>query len=347
MKGSDLIDCGRASRACGADAGTIKRWLGEDGASLHRRKDGLFLHWNDLRKCLSKRGLPIPPSLDRGTRVLVVDDDPDILLFLVEELTDALDRPQIATASNGRDALRKLRRLRPDLLVTDLEMPVMGGLELCRLVRLDPRFDRMKILAVTGFDEAPMRWQAGASGADRYLAKPFTLKKLRREVSRLLSAPMKKIMMAALLLVAGCGALRADPGDFGAGLILGSPFGVTAKYFITNTHAVDAGVGDVADDFTAYADYLWHAWDIFPKPKEGRFEGYLGLGGQLRDARHTDDIFGLRTVAGAGYWVQGAPIEIFAELVPVIELSPNDFVQLDGGIGARYYFGRGATANKK
>ena len=147
---------------------------------------------------------------------------------------------------------------------------------------------------------------------------------------------MKKTLLALICLLAAASPLWAQKaGDFGAGVIVGNPTGGTVKYWLSDAHALDAGLG-VSTHFAAYADYLWHAWTILPQPAQGKLGLYFGAGGQVRTFH--DPEFGVRAVVGAAYWLPRAPVEIFVEAVPVFRLSPETSVGLDGGLGARYYF---------
>ena len=147
---------------------------------------------------------------------------------------------------------------------------------------------------------------------------------------------MKYLLLAACLI--GIGATQAQAqkaGDFGAGVILGNPTGGTAKYWLSNSQALDFGLG-YSSRFTIYGDYLWHAWDVLPQPTQGRLPIYLGLGAQFRGFDEGE--VGLRTVAGVAYWLPRHPIEVFLEIVPVIRLTRTESVGLDAGAGLHVYF---------
>jgi hypothetical protein len=147
---------------------------------------------------------------------------------------------------------------------------------------------------------------------------------------------MKIALLAFVCLAAAAGPVWAQKaGDAGAGVILGNPTGATGKLWVTDTQALDAGLG-VSNHFTAYADYLWHGWTVLPQPAQGRLPVYLGLGAQVRTFRDAE--LGIRTVAGVAYWLPNNPVEIFLEIVPVFRVTPGDSVGLDGGLGLRYYF---------
>lgn len=147
---------------------------------------------------------------------------------------------------------------------------------------------------------------------------------------------MKKLVVSGVMLfIFSLPAFSQKKGDFGAGAVLGDPTSVTAKYWLSDTQALDAGLG-YSNRFAVNADYLWHAWKIFPQPEKGKMPGYLGLGFLFRTFSTLE--VGIRTMAGLAYWFPNDPIEIFAELGPVFRLSHGGGVDLNGGIGLRYYF---------
>jgi two-component system response regulator MprA len=124
------------------------------------------------------------------TRVLVVDDDPELRAALTRALS--LDGYAVSAVSNGAKALDAVPELAPDVLVLDVMMPVLGGLEVCR--RLRARGDRTPILVLTARDQVGDRVAGLDAGADDYLAKPFALEELRARLRALLrrAAPVDK-----------------------------------------------------------------------------------------------------------------------------------------------------------
>jgi len=127
-----------------------------------------------------------------------------------------------------------------------------------------------------------------------------------------------------------------ETGSLGAGIILGNPIGPNVKYWFNPNAAIDFGLG-FEKDFTVYTDFLWHEWTLFPQPPQGKLAGYFGMGLRYEEKRR-DDEFGFRMVTGAAYWVLSHPIEVFLELVPVFQVSPDTDTHFDAGIGLRYYF---------
>src|SRR3954471_4760861 len=114
--------------------------------------------------------------------VLVVDDDPQLREALTRALQ--LDGYVVATASNGAQALEAVSNHRPDLMVLDVMMPYVGGLDVCRTLR--QRRDRLPILVLTARDEIGDRVAGLRAGADDYLTKPFALEELRARIRALL-----------------------------------------------------------------------------------------------------------------------------------------------------------------
>jgi two-component system response regulator MprA len=119
---------------------------------------------------------------DLGPQVLVVDDDPQLREALTRALE--LDGYRVSTASNGVKALEAVTSHRPDVMVLDVMMPYVGGLDVCRTLR--SRKDKLPILVLTARDEVGDRVAGLDAGADDYLTKPFALEELRARLRALL-----------------------------------------------------------------------------------------------------------------------------------------------------------------
>jgi two-component system response regulator MprA len=114
--------------------------------------------------------------------VLVVDDDPELRAALTRALE--LDGYDVRAVGNGKSALDEVSTQPPDVMVLDVMMPVVGGLEVCR--RLRAAGDRTPILVLTARDEIGDRVAGLDAGADDYLVKPFALEELRARLRALL-----------------------------------------------------------------------------------------------------------------------------------------------------------------
>lgn len=143
-------------------------------------------------------------------------------------------------------------------------------------------------------------------------------------------------MASALAAVLASAAGAQEAGRMGVGLLLGYPTSATAKYWITDTRAVDAGVG-ASEGLTLHADYLWHWWRVVPGPRKAKLGYYLAAGGRIEAKSDAD--FGIRTMAGLSYWPGfKRPLEVFVEVGPVLRLAPVARGTVDGGVGLRVYF---------
>jgi putative two-component system response regulator len=116
--------------------------------------------------------------------ILVVDDDRQVLEVLAAQLTTFGYR--IVTACSGEDALQALERATPDLLLTDVHMGAMSGIELCARLKRDQRFQLTPVIILTGQSDLDARVAGLAAGADDFFAKPVDLIELRTRVAALL-----------------------------------------------------------------------------------------------------------------------------------------------------------------
>jgi two-component system, cell cycle response regulator DivK len=125
-------------------------------------------------------------SAARVPRVLVVEDDPATRQLYAETLA----REGFATdqAHNGHQALAKAFDARPDLVLMDIAVPGLDGIELCRKLRADARTRSVPVLAVTGYEDRHYDDRARLAGADLVLLKPCDPERLLREARRLLGA---------------------------------------------------------------------------------------------------------------------------------------------------------------
>ncbi|CAB3810678.1 hybrid sensor histidine kinase/response regulator [Paraburkholderia fynbosensis] len=122
----------------------------------------------------------------KRARLLVVDDNRDALEAL--EILLEVEGYEVATSDNGADAIRLMSEHHPTVALIDVGMPVMDGFEVARAVRLDPRFNDVLLVALTGYAAESDKSRALAAGFDFHLTKPLSLDKLERILSRQLDA---------------------------------------------------------------------------------------------------------------------------------------------------------------
>ena len=118
------------------------------------------------------------------TYILAVDDDPEILVTLRHALKR--DDYEVATATSGDEALDSVYQRNPDLLILDIRMPGLNGIDLCKMLRNDPRYISLPILFLTANNRTDDVVEGLEAGADDYVKKPFELIELRARVHALL-----------------------------------------------------------------------------------------------------------------------------------------------------------------
>ena len=117
-----------------------------------------------------------------GAKILVVEDEPDIMRVITHALTGA--GYQVIPAYGGEDAIRKAKAHKPDLVLTDLSMPKVSGVEVIQAIKEDPETWDIPVVAVTAHMWGGLAQSAGQVGCDGYIAKPFSAKQLLQEVQK-------------------------------------------------------------------------------------------------------------------------------------------------------------------
>jgi len=158
------------------------------------------------------------------------------------------------------------------------------------------------------------------------------------------------VRVAVLALLAALAPVRPATAQegFGVGIIAGEPTGVTIKSWLDRTEAIDAAAAwsfSGRDSLQLHVDYLVHDFSLVrPRRLPGRLPLYAGLGARLRlreSGKRREDrqaAAGIRVPLGAAYLLADTPVELFLEVVPVLDLAPDTELGLDAAVGARWYF---------
>ncbi len=120
-----------------------------------------------------------------SARIMVVEDSPTTRSMLISALEDLGDFTVVECA-NGFEALKRLPETIPDLIITDINMPDINGLEVVRFVKTSPQFQHIPIIIATTEGREVDRERGMKLGADRYLTKPFQPQDLQKHVRDLL-----------------------------------------------------------------------------------------------------------------------------------------------------------------
>jgi two-component system, OmpR family, alkaline phosphatase synthesis response regulator PhoP len=107
-------------------------------------------------------------------KILICDDEPHIRRLIEQSLEDLEDEGvEIFTASDGEEALGRIREEHPELVILDVMMPKMNGFEVCEKVKGDPGLSSAYVMLLTAKGQEYDRHRGEEVGADRYMTKPF------------------------------------------------------------------------------------------------------------------------------------------------------------------------------
>ncbi|MBT6156321.1 MAG: response regulator transcription factor [Planctomycetaceae bacterium] len=116
--------------------------------------------------------------------ILIIEDEPSLVDILTYNLSK--EGLEVIVATDGQEGLRLARSALPDLVVLDLMLPIVDGLDVCRQLRSNPKTQRIRILMLTAKSEEVDEIVGFSMGADDYVSKPFKLKPLIHRVKALL-----------------------------------------------------------------------------------------------------------------------------------------------------------------
>lgn len=123
-------------------------------------------------------------------RILVLDDEPDVTELLQYKLEQ--ENYTVAVLNDPLEFVSKVREFEPDLMILDIMMPELNGLQLCRIARSDPAMKAIPIIFLTAKGEVEDRVKGLETGADDYISKPFNTKELLIRVSNILGRSQRE-----------------------------------------------------------------------------------------------------------------------------------------------------------
>ncbi len=129
------------------------------------------------------QSIDINHDASHAQKVLIVEDHPEVRQY-IQKLFDS--HYQTFTAVDGQDGLEKASQLMPDLIISDVMMPNIDGLELCRKLKQNPKTSHIPVVLLTARSAAAHQIEGLENGADEYLSKPFHPQLLQTKVQNLL-----------------------------------------------------------------------------------------------------------------------------------------------------------------
>ena len=181
-------------------------------------------------------------------QVLVVEDEADIRDLIIFHL--AREGFQTRTAGTGAEALQRMRKSRPDLVILDLMIPELDGLEVCRRLRRDPATASIPVIILTAKGDEVDRVVGLEIGADDYVTKPFSPKELVARVRALL----RRARPEAASGVMSVGSLTVDFGKYTV-RVDGATVSLTSKEFELLKALIEAKGRVLSREFLL--DHVW------------------------------------------------------------------------------------------
>jgi len=186
-----LYTSGEVARYCHTTVMQVNRWIKNKDLKAFRYPGGHYrITKEEFKSFLKRNNMPIIDDYFReqhGKKILIADDDKNVV-DAIHRLFSKKDKDfKIEIAYDGYEALIKAGDFKPDLIILDILMPKIDGLEICRRLRKDKTITPgIKILVITGYSDAYDRETVLANGADDYLLKPFDTQSIVKSVEKLL-----------------------------------------------------------------------------------------------------------------------------------------------------------------
>ena len=172
----------------GVHSVTVLRWIEKNGLKSYKTVGGHNrVRFDDLLEYVKEHDLPFPRGLlqqAEKTKVLIVDNDEEVLNVLAESLNRSDDEFTVETATDGFQAGQIMERIKPDVVVLDIFLPGLDGFQVCKMIK-DGHPD-IRIIAITGHGDPDVKKMILKAGADVYLEKPFNLEELAERVRELM-----------------------------------------------------------------------------------------------------------------------------------------------------------------
>ncbi len=188
MKDKEFLTTGDVSRWCNIPYITALSWVKAGKLKSRRTPGGHYrITRSDFVEFLEKYDFPIPDELRRWRkkRILIVDDEPPIVDVVENMLQLAEGIYETTSASNGYDAALAIMEFEPNLVILDINMPGLDGVEVCKRIKTNPKTMHIKILGITAMEQEKVN-QLLQAGAEDCLQKPLNIMELQKRVQALL-----------------------------------------------------------------------------------------------------------------------------------------------------------------
>ncbi len=187
MKVKKHLKTTEAAEYLGVARSSVTNWIRSGALEAASTPGGHYLvSLEQLRKFAQERGMSLPESTRmRGVyKILLIDDDSDFRTFVSEAL-DVYSGYELREAEDGMQGALLVGTWKPDMVIVDLRMPNMNGVEFCRFLKGDESMDDVKIIIASAYLSPEVREEVSRLGVDGILGKPVRLEALVAMVGRL------------------------------------------------------------------------------------------------------------------------------------------------------------------
>ena len=186
-----LLTTGDIAHYCHTTVVQVNRWIKKGELKTIQTLGGHNrITLEEFKDFLKRNEIPITMDISKISKkknILVADDDADLANGISEILKNQYKEYKVEVAFDGYETLISVGNINPDLLILDIRMPKIDGLDVCRRIRENKAISpKIKILAITGHSEAYNRNTVLAAGANEYLLKPIDKDILLKYVEKLL-----------------------------------------------------------------------------------------------------------------------------------------------------------------
>lgn len=178
------LSTSKAARLIGVGVVSIVNWIDQGQIKAGRTPGGhRRIRVEDLIDFLHRHDLPIPEELaPSAPRVLVVDDEPSVREWIRDEIQERHPDYAVKEAKDGFSAGELVGTWRPDVVILDLRMPGMDGMEVCRLIKARENASSTSVIAITAYHSPEAEMKILACGARACLEKPLKAEVLLAEL---------------------------------------------------------------------------------------------------------------------------------------------------------------------
>ena len=178
------------ARYCGVSVVHVNRWIKQGKLKAYRYPRGKYkITEKDFREFLDKNNIPIIKSFfskKDNKKIIIGEDNKDFAQVLKKLIEDQIPNVEIEIAHDGFEVLFRIGDIKPDLLILDIRMPNLDGLEVCSQIKSTSELAKTRIIAMTAHESVYKEEMVLKKGADAFLVKPFKGSQLLKKIKEIL-----------------------------------------------------------------------------------------------------------------------------------------------------------------